>query len=329
MDTRLLTAIGPVTDPTAQAIRELVAQAAQEIGVAPVSEQPLLWLQDPRVHVAHILAIRDNSLVGYAQMDLNSPTEVTLELAVFPPDSSFELERRLLQAGAYVAEQNEALYSVWIHGAMPELVGLFEEQGFSASRTLLRLGMDLMLIDDTPDPQFPADPAHNVTRGAHAQDSSDIEVSGLIRTFDADRDAEAWIVANADAFSWHPEQGRLRLTDLNARMAEPWFDSELFFVVDDPNSPGSLSGFSWLKVEPGSRTGEIYALATVPALQGKGLGKSLLVHSLEALLERGCNRADLYVEEENSAALALYESFGFEEVERHVKVTRPYTPPAL
>ncbi len=321
MDTRLLTAIGPVTDQTAQAIRELVANSAEEIGVAPVSEQPLLWLQDPRAHVAHILAIRDNSLVGYAQVDLSSPHEVTLELAVYPSHPSLELERRLLEAGAYVAEQNEATYSVWIHGATDELVSMFQEHGFTVTRTLLRMGMDLVLIDDTPDPAFPADPAHNVGRGAHAQDSSTSDAPG-VRTFDFERDGQSWVRANAAAFDWHPEQGKLTLKDLEARMREPWFDPDMFLVIDDETRTGELAGFSWLKVEPNSKIGEIYALASVPSMRGRGLGKDLLVASLELLLDRGCTRADLFVESDNQVAVELYESFGFEQVERHVLVSR-------
>lgn len=321
METRLLTAVGPVTEQTAQAIRDLVSESAKESGVAPISEQPLLWLQDPRAHVAHILAICDNSLVAYAQADLSSNSEVTLELAVSTSHRDEQLERRLLEAGSYVAEQNNADYSVWLHGPYTSFVPTLQEHGFRPVRSLSRRATALHIVDDAPDPAAPADPAHNVSGRRHAAESSQSPFT--IRTFVPGQDDAAWVAVNADAFSWHPEQGRLTLKDLQARMKEPWFDPELFLVAESVDEPGALDGFAWLKIVPGSSTGEVYAIATAPRVRGRGLGKELFIQALELLHARGMATVDLYVESTNETAIALYDSFGFEEVERHVKLTRP------
>jgi ribosomal protein S18 acetylase RimI-like enzyme len=46
--------------------------------------------------------------------------------------------------------------------------------------------------------------------------------------------------------------------------------------------------------------------------RGHGVGRALLEKATERALERGCRRMELDVNEENTAALALYRSFGFE-----------------
>ncbi|MFD2841774.1 mycothiol synthase [Populibacterium corticicola] len=321
METRLLTAVGPISEQTAQAVHELVRLCTDKTGVAPISEQPLLWLHDPRAHVAHIVATKDNALVAYAQADLSDPTEITIELAVHPDLTDLVLERRLLEAGAYVADENASAYSVWLHGPYNDYIQLFEENGFSVVRSISRRAAPLQIVDDTPDPAIPADPAHNVGFGRHAADSS--ANRHVIRAFQPGIDDEAWVRANAEAFAWHPEQGRLTLHDLHARMHEPWFDAALFLVAPSETRPDELDGFSWLKVPEGATSGEIYALATVPEARGRGLGRELLTHSLELLHARGLGRVDLYVETTNDRALALYDSFGFEQIELHSKMTRP------
>lgn len=72
-----------------------------------------------------------------------------------------------------------------------------------------------------------------------------------------------------------------------------------------------LVGYDWLKIEPGSSTGEIYVLGIAPEAAGRGLGRALLGAGLARMVERSCTAADLYVEAENRAAVALYRSLGF------------------
>lgn len=307
MDTiRLLTAVGPLSVESALAVKGLVSAVTAQRGVSPISEQPMLWLMEPRVHVAHIMATEDNALVAYGQMDLSNEDEISLEMAVHPDAAGRGLERRLLEAGAYVAQENDASFSLWTHAPSAQSIEILTANGFTPSRTLLRLRRSL------------------------SDHAGSARAEGT-RHFVESQDEEAWLKANAEAFSWHPEQGKMTRADLEARKREPWFDASTFLLAErattEVSTAGSteIAGFSWLKLEPGQETGEIYALGVVPNAQGTGLGMSLLESSLNTLRERGRTAADLYVEADNAAALALYSRFGFTEVERHIKFrqTRP------
>ncbi len=307
MDTiRLLTAVGPLSVESALAVKDLVSAVTAQRGVSPISEQPMLWLMEPRVHVAHIMATEDNALVAYGQMDLSNKDEISLEMAVHPDAAGRGLERRLLEAGAYVAQENDASFSLWTHAPSAQSIEILTANGFTPSRTLLRLQRSL------------------------SDHAGSARAEGT-RHFVENQDEEAWLKANAEAFSWHPEQGKMTRADLEARKREPWFDASTFLLAERAttgiSTAGSteIAGFSWLKLEPGQETGEIYALGVVPNAQGTGLGMSLLESSLDTLRERGRTAADLYVEADNAAALALYSRFGFTEVERHIKFrhTRP------
>lgn len=311
MDTiRLLTAVGPLSVESALAVKDLVSAVTAQRGVSPISEQPMLWLMEPRVHVAHIMATEDNALVAYGQMDLSNEDEISLEMAVHPDAAGRGLERRLLEAGAYVAQENDASFSLWTHAPSAQSIEILTANGFTPSRTLLRLRRSL------------------------SDHAGSARAEGT-RHFVENQDEEAWLKANTEAFSWHPEQGKMTRADLEARKREPWFDASTFLLAERAttgvstagSTAGSteIAGFSWLKLEPGQETGEIYALGVVPNAQGTGLGTSLLESSLNTLRERGRTAADLYVEADNAAALALYSRFGFTEVERHIKFrqTRP------
>lgn len=149
-------------------------------------------------------------------------------------------------------------------------------------------------------------------------------------TFDVERDADRWLEVNAHAFADHPEQGALTRSDLDQRMAEPWFDPEDLLVarVDD-----ELVGFVWVKQEAPVGTAdaddssdngasrdsqnvvpqdaEIYVVATAPSVQGRGVAGYLLATALERLHEAGVPGVELYVEADNTPALRLYETWGF------------------
>lgn len=187
---------------------------------------------------------------------------------------------------------------------MPEAVA--DATGFTTRRDLLQLRRPLPVAGDhqsrntTPLPE--------------------------VRTFQPDRDAEAWIRANNRSFAQHPDQGQETSATLADRMAEPWFDADDFLVLDDTARPGELAGFCWTKVHQATdddpAMGEIYVIGVDPANAGKGLGTPLVLAGLDHLAAKGLTVANLYVEADNAPALRLYDRLDFEVHTRRRVYTR-------
>ena len=134
-----------------------------------------------------------------------------------------------------------------------------------------------------------------------------------IRTFRPGADEEAWLAVNRRAFARHPEQGSWGMQDLLLREAEPWFDPDGFFLAE---RDGRLAGFHWTKVHPdggagGAPLGEVYVVGVDPGRQGGGLGRALTLAGLGYLRERSLAEVMLYVDEDNTAAIAMYTALGF------------------
>ncbi|HEY6761284.1 MAG TPA: GNAT family N-acetyltransferase [Baekduia sp.] len=90
-------------------------------------------------------------------------------------------------------------------------------------------------------------------------------------------------------------------------------DTDFILAAADDDSPPS--GIAQLRYRMGIwRAGRDCLIEDVfvqdPA-RGRGVGRALLDFATERAVARGCRRMELDVNESNTAALALYESFGF------------------
>jgi mycothiol synthase len=176
---------------------------------------------------------------------------------------------------------------VWSHGERSRVVAALRAAGFAQIRELFQLRRPLDVAALPPEQTLPPDV--------------------VVRPFEPGRDEGAWLALNAAAFATHPEQGRWTRADLDARIAEPWFDPAGFFLAERADE---LLAFHWTKIHPGD-LGEVYVLGVSPAAQGLGLGRALLLRGLRHLAERGCTAVLLYVDGDNATALRLYERSGF------------------
>lgn len=198
------------------------------------------------------------------------------ELVVDPAARGRGLGARLL---AEVLPRYEGEVLAWAHGDHPASRALAAPTGFEAVRTLLQLR--------APVPAEGPEPAS-------------------LRAFDPATDASTLLTLNARAFAHHREQGGMTRDDLDARIAEPWFDRDDLLLLE---RDGSVAGFCWLKVEDG--IGEFHVVGVDPDHQGQGLGRVLVDAGFARLRARGIRVSSLYVEADNEPALRLYRSRGF------------------
>ncbi|MEH1027827.1 mycothiol synthase [Micromonospora profundi] len=276
----------------------LAGAAGDTDGADPLDEHVLLRLRDPEASAVHLLARADDgTLTGYAHLDTTDPVGgIGVELVVHPGYRRRGTGRAL--ARGVLASATGPLRA-WAHGDHPSAAALGVDLGFTRARVLLQLRRPLT----TPqgEPRLPDGVA--------------------LRAFRPGADDAAWLALNARAFAEHPEQGRWTSEDLRVRLAEPWFDPAGFLLAEE-TATGRLLGFHWTKVHerPGSaRVGEVYVLGVEPTAHGGGLGRALTTAGLAYLRDkRGLDRVMLYVDESNSAAVALYERTGFARWSAHI-----------
>ena len=287
-----------LTTEEQQQVRELVAEATEFDGVAPVGEQVLRELGHERTE--HLLVAypgRDDGIAGY--LHLSSPRDADAamaELVVHP---------RARRGGIGAAMGCAALAKTaghnrfWAHGTLPPAQATASALGLVPVRELVQMRRSLRNV---PEPRIPA--------------------RVRIRTYaGATDDAELLRVNNA-AFAYHPEQGGWTAAQLEERRSEPWFDPAGLFLAFDAASSGQedrLLGFHWTKVHPDrAGLGEVYVVGVDPSAQGRGLGRVLTAVGIASLAERlagpnipGEPTVMLYVESDNVAAVRTYERLGF------------------
>jgi len=263
-------------DDTLQAgVLALADLIEREDGAPPLSDQTLTRLRSG--DVVHLIARDGDRLVGYAQLDGDELEIAGLTAAAGP---LLDATRPALDAAGPLL--------VWSHGRRSRLIPVLDSHGFHRSRELHQLRRPL----DAEHP-LPEDPP--------------LGPGVTVRAFAPGRDDTAWLTLNAAAFAHHPEQGRMTQADLDARIAESWFDPAGFLVAE---RGGELVAFHWTKIHPDG-LGEVYVLGVSPSAQGLGLGGALLVRGLRHLRRRGCPAVLLYVDGDNPTALHLYERDGF------------------
>ncbi|MEU4566516.1 mycothiol synthase [Micromonospora sp. NPDC023956] len=285
----------------------LARVAGDADGAEPLDEAVLLRLRDPQAAAVHLSArTPEGRLVGYAHLDVTAPAGGTgLDLVVHPTYRRRGLGRALATAALADVDGRVPVGTVraWAHGDHPAAAALAVDLGLVRARVLWQMRRSLTGPLTAPD--LPA----GVT----------------LRAFQPGRDDDAWLALNARAFADHPEQGRWTAADLRLRLAEPWFDPDGFLLAVE-ESTGRLLGFHWTKVHQRAGStpiGEVYVLGVDPTAHRGGLGRVLTAAGLAYLRERrGLNRVMLYVDESNTAAVALYLRLGFAHWCAHVNYHR-------
>ena len=314
-----------------EALHELARSAEDADGNPPFSEQTLIELTKALEHDAEELPLtiayawasaggpetgedgepaERGMLAGAGVVVLGDPQEDeespdVLEMVVRPDCRNQGIGGMLAAALSQgtLSPTSGRLQRAWAHGEHAAAQRLASRFSWSPVRELWRMrlsAVDEMAAEDLPSVRLP----------------EGVE----IRPFRPGQDEQAWLRANAAAFADHPEQGRLTLEDLQARMAEDWFDPSGFLLAWETDSEGAetLLGFHWTKVhhpEEGAEShgavGEVYVVGVAPEAQGRGLGRSLTLAGIEHLHQLGLSAIMLYVDADNAPAVGLYRALGF------------------
>lgn len=280
-----------IDDEDRDAIRALCAASfAADRHVALSDDHWVALHHDGVPGFAAFFARDGRRLIGYAQL-IDEPGGRSLEVVVHPMRRTTEVATALTRAAvAHVAAGGGGPVQLLVARADSSDDAVLATLGFQPARDLLQLRCPLPLE-------------------AVAQWSP----GTLLRPFEPHRDEDAWLELNNRAFAGHPEQSEWDRNRLEARMHEPWFDADGFLLaVRD----GTIAGFCWTKLHRSERLGEIYVIGVDPAWQGHGLGRALAIAGLASIVDRGVPTGMLYVDADNTSAIALYRSLGFSEHHR-------------
>jgi mycothiol synthase len=293
---------GGVDEQLLKDCQALLAAAEESDGNPSLSEQTVISLRagDLAEHSLLTLALYSpdedsdpssgQDLAGFAVVVGEPDGTGVLEIAVHPSYRNQGVADRLV--GALKADRGLEGLKAWSHGNHEAAADLAARYGFGPVRELWKMRLTTATAE-LPDVGLPA----GVT----------------LRAFVPGQDEDGWLAANSAAFAHHPEQGSMTRADLEARMAEDWFDPAGFLLAVDAD--GRLLGFHWTKVHPrhGAHPaiGEVYVVGVAPAAQGMGLGKALTVAGIRYLQHLGLHAVMLYTDADNSAAVALYRGLGF------------------
>lgn len=294
-----------------QDLQELAASAIESDGNPPFSEQTLIDLKSTDSEVTVYAAYCSDDFSSSTVRGLAGAAVVVhargeddgglLELVTRPSFRNQGVGQSVVNTAS--ADPGFTALSAWSHGNHAAAARLASSCGFEPVRELWRMRQTRANAE-----------AADIPEGGSA-----LPDGIVIRTFNPGVDDESWLHANSAAFAHHPEQGRTSLADLRARMAEDWFDPQGFLLAvrNNPGAAddGELLGFHWTKVHPAAggypAIGEVYVVGVTPAAQGMGLGKALTLAGIQHLHGKGLEAVMLYVDADNSAAVALYRKLGF------------------
>jgi mycothiol synthase len=277
----------------ASTVAELVAlmhRITDHDGMSPLSEHVWLHMRSGGdARSVHLVArAQDGRVCGYAHLDATDAVEgPSAEVAVDPSERRHGLGRHLVEQ--IIARSPGGRLRLWAHGEQAGAAELAASLGFARARVLWQ--MRRSLYAPLPRAVVPADVD--------------------LRPFRVGVDEDAWLAVNARAFAQLPDQGGWTRTDLDLRLAEPWFDPDGFLTVWRGDR---MVGFHWTKVHAEAAhepLGEVYVVGVDPQERGHGLGRAVTLAGLQHLRSAGLGQAMLYVDATNTRAIDLYESLGF------------------
>ena len=309
----------------------LVEQVTETDGIRPLSEHVMLHLRyGGDVDVRHVLGRVGHALVAYGHLDVTDKVAgPSAELAVAPAYRRQHVGHQLVEH--LLAESPDGRLRLWAHGEQGGAAPLATSLGFRRSRTLYQMRRSLYAA--LPEPVWPdgvrlrsflpgLDDEEWVALNAKAfvdlPDQGGWTLHDLhVRMREPWFDPEGFLVAEETTphgdrmlgFHWTKVHGAdaHRHGHVHGQAhgdgAAP--HEHVHGHVDEDHHDHAAEDHGH---EP---IGEVYVVGVDPSQQGRGLGRALTLAGLQHLRARGLPDAMLYVDAENTSAIALYTSLGF------------------
>ncbi|WP_420100317.1 mycothiol synthase [Corynebacterium sp.] len=297
------------SDGVSEQVTRLLTAAEEADGVPPYSEAFLRSVSGAGGGdgYRHLTAKVDGRVVGVVSVN---PSYVA-ELAVHPDARRSGVATGMLrEIGRHLDVERQL--SVWSHGDLGSAKGFAERRRARIVRELLKMSLDCTDAARRDDLLARRDRA---TATVDGEGLTVLDYPAACEAFGADHVDEEWLRVNNEAFAWHPEQGGWDSGTLQGARDTDWFDpSGVIFLFDDRE----CLGFHWTKRPEGDPHGEVYVVCLADAARGRGLGGPMTLFGIGYLLDGGAEAVDLYVEGDNTPAVATYRRLGFEVVHRDV-----------
>jgi mycothiol synthase len=192
-----------------------------------------------------------------------------------------------------IAQQDgkPTIYVLWIFHDDDFLDNFLKQRGYRKGRGMVHMTRSLNL---------PISPSH-------------VDAGFEIRNCKGESEVAARATAQFGAFKSTVmfERYLNRFTNF---MRSPVYEPELDIVAVAPD--GQVGAFCIVWTDPANQVGLFEPVGTHPEFQRKGLGKAVMQEGLRRLQQRGIRSAIVSTFEDNPAAIKLYESVGFQIVNR-------------
>ena len=297
-----LTLRAPTLDDVS-AVTALLNRTAQADAAGWVNEEAIRnWFTNPSLPIAEdaIVAERDGELVAYGDVYRggDAKEKVWGDLRVPPEERSSETIARLVDW--MEGRAAGARFRLYVQERVAEVREELERRGYKPVRYSFEMEIDLG--QEPPAPDWP----EGIT----------------VRTY---RDGEAQRVYEIDqeTFADHWDYTPTPFDEWRHWNMEDGFDPELWFVAEDGEE---IAAICLCRPEREGRPGMgwVSTLGVRKPWRRRGLGLALLQHSFRELRARGCERAGLGVDGENTTgAVRLYERAGMHVARRSDTYERP------
>ena len=232
---------------------------------------------------------RRDRLIGWALLSLG---EDAFDVYVSPRLRGDAREDEMLAWAMAEMSANDSLQNIWVAEDDEVRINWLEKNGFTRELSHF-IQFKRSLSGPLDDPPLPEGFSLRTSRGPE--------------------DARLRSVASHAAFGSGKPFDEYWPRTLRFMQSSVYVPEHEIFVMS-PN--GEVAAFCIVWTDERSKVGHFEPVATHPNFQRMGLGKSLLFEGLRRLKSEGMIEADVCTNDDNSAAIRLYESVGFQKAKR-------------